>query len=311
MARLAGKLLGANYLEFDGTQPYTKWAALKGSWPRRRGKHKALVIAAQPGDLNRLSERLGWLRGYEFSVGWVIDSFWEDRIPRVAKGHFDQLFITDGDLTDSWEKRTGTSTAWLPWGAEALRQPELAQERPVDLQRLGRQPGAWDDDDRATAAAVKQGMTYRGRPPYSDSLEEGQRMLRATLVQAKYVLAFSNRVGNADYTHKRHEYVTGRWTQALAAGACVAGLSPRCRATRELLWPEGLLELSGIDLESGIAEVAAAAQTWTPEVAVQNRQKALERLDWRHRFAELASALEWSAPRLQAELDEIRELLAP
>ena len=43
------------------------------------------------------------------------------------------------------------------------------------------------------------------------------------LAQAKFTLSFSNLVSPDVQTHPKREYITGRWTDALSAGATVVG----------------------------------------------------------------------------------------
>ena len=102
--------------------------------------------------------------------------------------------------------------------------------RPVDLLRVGRQPDAWDDDQRSDAACRLAGLRFAGRPPFfpenfKDS-SAGHRDLCARYARAKFVLAHSNIVAPASYTHPSKEYISARWTDALAAGSVVAGIPP-------------------------------------------------------------------------------------
>jgi hypothetical protein len=119
-------------------------------------------------------------------------------------------------------------------------------------------------------------------------------------------LAFSNAVSPAPYTHPTREYLTGRWTDALACGAVVAGIAPACAATAELLWPGATLELDTVDRAQGIRRIAAAVSGWAPQTASDNHRKALERLDWRWRFQELAASLSIESERLDAEIHALR-----
>ena len=78
-----------------------------------------------------------------------------------------------------------------------------------------------------------------------------QASLMERLSRAKFTLSFSNAVSPASYTHPTREYLTGRWTDALASGAVVAGIAPACAATAELLWPAATLELATVDRADG------------------------------------------------------------
>lgn len=318
MARQAASLLGAHYVEISADKEYSKIKAASGLLPRRKGRGTCLVIAPQPVHLGMLLRRDYWLTGYDAVVGWVIDSFLDDRIPHMARGrrHFDRLFVTDGELVDDWAHQTRTPTSWLPWGADVLGLGPLRLERPVDLQRLGRQPDSWEGDDETAVTASIAGVAFRGRPGFAGNPVESQQLVTHALSRAKFALAFSNRYSPAAYTHPTREYLTGRWTTALAAGASVAGIAPRCRATDELLWDGALLEFDSVDREAGLAAVKEAVATWTPRHAFVNRVEAMRRLDWRWRYRELAGALGVHAPALetdlallQAKLDETAALL--
>lgn len=311
MARQAAALLGARYVEISADSEYSRLRAATGLLPRRRGSGRCLVIAPQPVHLSLLLRRDYLLRGYETVLGWVIDSFLDDRIPHLARGHghFDHLFITDGELVDDWARATQTPTSWLPWGADVLGMGPLRMERPVDLLRVGRQPDLWADDDAMAAAASDAGVAYRGRPGFGGNPLYSQQVLVHALSRAKFALAFSNVHSPAAYTHPTREYLTGRWTTALAAGASVAGIAPRCRARDELLWDGALLEFDSVDRGAGLAAVREAAATWTPQRALVNRVGALRRLDWRWRYRELACALRVHAPALEADLALLQEKL--
>ena len=103
-----------------------------GQLPRRRGSGTCIVVAPQPAHLGSLIDATYLLHGYDRVVGWVIDSFLDDRIPRMAQGrhHFDQLFITDVELQETWADRTGATTRWLGFGSDVLGQPELPRRTP-------------------------------------------------------------------------------------------------------------------------------------------------------------------------------------
>lgn len=97
----------------------------------------------------------------------MIDSFWTDRIARIARHrpHLDHLFITDPNLAEEWRSATGRPVDVLPWGADTLAFPDAAAPRPVDLLRLGRQPAAWGDDNVTAAEAADHGGGFRGAAP--------------------------------------------------------------------------------------------------------------------------------------------------
>ena len=304
MARLAAHLLDGQLLTAARTRDYGRIVKVRSLLPVVRTPGRLLLIAATPGDLQALLDHPGWWRGYDQVAAWVIDSFWDDRIPRLARhaGRFDQLFVADAELVSTWQHITGTPTAWLPWGTDALGTTPPSGPRAVDLQRVGRQPAAWDDDEANAAALASAGLVYAGRPPQFADDAANQASLQRAEAAAKFTLSFSNRHSAADYTHPTREYLTGRWTDALAQGASVAGLAPDCESTRRLLWPGALVDLGTTERAAGLEVLKVAAASWTPAVAAANHLHSLERLDWRRHVGRLAGTLGWETPTLAAEL---------
>ena len=313
MAELAAELLDAELVVVAADAPARHLARLTAeTWRRRRqGAGSCLVVAPQPQHLLALM-RTDYLRtGFESVVGWVIDSFWDDRIPAALRrrSHYDTVYVTDPDDVDVWARAVRRPVLYLPWGADVLRLGSAAAERPVDLQRLGRQPPAWDDDGVAAAAMAGAGLTYGARPDMRSSAADNQRTVTQALSRAKFTLAFSNLASAAAYTHPTREYVTARWTDALAAGSTVAGIAPRSAAATDLLWPGATLDLSGIGLLEVVPELTRAVESWTPEAAAFNHEQARRRLDWRHRFRLIALQMGLGAPRLDTELSALERKL--
>jgi len=307
MVRLLVELLDAELVTVPLNRPANAVRRISGAGPRRRGRDTCLVVAGAPGHLDNLLHADYWRRGYKHVAGWVIDSFWVDRIPYSVRhrAHFDQLFVADKEVVGQWEDATGVPVTWLPWGSDVLRLGSENADRPVDLQRLGRQPAGWEDDEQTRRACEALGLRFEGRPAMHDDATAGQSALMRSLSRAKFVLAFSNAVSPSPFTHPTREYLTGRWTDSLASGATLAGIAPRCAATDELLWPDGRLELGTTDPREGIEQIAAAVRDWDPQVAVDNHRRALEHLDWRWRFRALAQALDLPSERLDAELESL------
>ena len=303
MVRLLAELFEAELVVTPVRRGAGAWRRLAGLG-RRRGREVCLVVAATPRDLAALLERDHWFRGYGRVAAWVIDSFWLERIPPAVRQrrHIRQLFITDKELVDPWATETGLPVRWLPWGADVLGLGSDAADRPVDLQRIGRQPPNWDDDEETREACEAAGLRFEGRPPMHGDAGANQRALAHSFSRAKFVLAFSNAVNPEPYTHPTREYLTARWTDALASGAVVAGVPPNCAATTELLWSGATLDLGTVDRREGIAKIVDAVRSWSPDVARENHHRALVRLDWRWRFRELAEALEIEPERLDAEI---------
>ncbi len=308
-AGLAADLLGATLVVRVADRIPSRARQVGALLPRRRDKEPCLLVAAQPGHLQTMAEVATWRHSYSEVAAYVIDSFWDDRIPFVARSRhlIDQYFVTDGELVRSWERTTGTPTAFLPFGADVLRRGSAAADRPVDVQRVGRQPDSWDDDAAASASAAGLGLAYRGRPPFVDGdADANQRSVMGAMAAARYTLSFSNVASPASYTHPTREYLTGRWTDALASGAVVAGIAPRCEAAEAVLWPGATLDLGTTDRREGLAVLREAATSWTPQQAQLTHARALERVDWRWRLKEITTTMGWHAPRLDAELDELR-----
>jgi hypothetical protein len=311
LARLAAELLEADLSILDASRDYSRAYVARSLLPRRHSGGPALVIAPQPAHLNAALSAVALRRGHDAVFGWVIDSFWLDRIPRVVRtGHFDRIFITDAELVDAWASTTSTVTEWLPFGSDVLRRGSAAGDRDRDIQRVGRMPAPWDDDASNREAGAERGLRVGGRTPFFPDAESNQQCLMAAMAGAKFVLAFSNTAAPAEYTHPTHEYLTGRWTDALASGAVVAGIAPVCRATSDLLWPGALLELGTTDRDAGLAIIADAVREWTPQRACHNHRMALERLDWRWRLRTIADRFGLTTDTLSRELETVAQELS-
>ena len=198
---------------------------------------------------------------------------------------------------------------WLPWGSDTLRLGSANPERSVDLLRFGRQPVAWEDDASTAVLCESKQLRFQGRPPYYVDPSEGEQALMKLLATAKFTLSFSNLVSPAPQTHAKRAYITGRWTDALSAGAIVAGVPPRSEFVRDLLWEDALLDLGTVDRIGGLDVVAEAVSEWTPDRAIRNHLQSLKCLDWRWRFKKVAVALDVSSPRLDSELALLRKAI--
>lgn len=312
MAALMARLLDARLEVVPATRRRGRLELLAGLLPRRRGEDTLLFILPEPVDLQSILRPDHWTRGYGCVAAWVTDAWWTERIPHVARGrgHFDRIYVTEDELVDPWADATRTQVSCVPQGTNALDWGSAAPDRPVDLQRIGRQPAAWDDDVRNAEWAERDGVHYAGRPPFITEADEAMRSLLAQQARAKFVLAFSNRVSPAEYTHPTREYLTGRWTDALASGASVAGVAPDTSVTRRLLWPEATLTLDPHDVPAGMQTLGAAVRDWRPATALRNHLGALERLDWRWRARQIADDLGLDAPTLTDELTRLGSRIA-
>lgn len=313
MATLLAHCLEADLqiVEGDAT-PSRRRLALR-RLPRRRGHGGDLIVlAALPADLNVVLRADHFIHGYDRVIGWVIDSFRDDTIPDVARalGHFDHFIVGDAEVAETWRKVTRTPVTWVPFGTDALN-AQWDNERDVDLLRIGRQPRAWQDDERSGAAAKQMGIHFAPGPEFGASHEANNRQLDAAMGTARMTLSFSNTSAPSDYTHPTVEYLTARWLDALGHGAVVAGIAPRCEGSRRLLWPEATLELPTTDQTEGLAAIKAGLARWTPAVARLNHRRSLERTDWRWRFQEVLDALVVDTPgTLADELSRLRQRAA-
>jgi hypothetical protein len=307
MARLLASILDADFVRLETRPRSDRARRATGILPRRRATGTCYVIAPQPAHLGSVLGPAHFLKGYERVVGWVVDSWLTDRVPRMAgQGHFDHLYVTDAELVDLWREATGVPTTWLPFGTDALGQPDPHDVRPTDLLRVGRQPAFWDDHATIEALASHRGLTFASGPPIVADPITNQRALTGAMRESKYTLSFTNLVSPAEYTHPTHDYVTARWTDALAAGATVAGARPTSIAGQQVLWDEACFELSPTDPARALDELASAVAAWSPEHARRVRHRALTSLDWRLRFRELVA----SDGHVPARLDDELEALA-
>ena len=271
-----------------------------------------IYVARFPDDVVRFIDQPGFHRPGRRRVLWMIDSYltgWLPPTPLLRK--FDVVGFTQHQDAELFRDRLGDRALWLGWGADALDGGSACGRRPVDVLRVGRQPEAWDDDDATAEACRREGLSFAGRPP-GDGPPDAAAHLRLSkdhYSQAKFVLASSNLVGPRNYTSATREYITARWTDALACGATVAGVPPRSDLAL-LDWPEALLDFGTIDFQANMAMLREATAQWTPEVAKRNHLGALRRLDWRWRFKAIADKLGLVSPTLEAEIARLRARIA-
>jgi hypothetical protein len=266
------------------------------------------VIASQPAHLYALLSTQ-YLRGsYDQVFGWVIDSFSEELIPAVARnrGHFDRLFVTEPESIEPWANATGTSVSWLPIGTDVLDGGSGSRDREVDVRRVGRQPPDWDDDVRSFDACSRVGLRFEGRPEFLPDYPDTYARYLAELARSRFALAFNNLEAPAPYTHPTRAYITFRWAEILGAGAVVAGRTPDCATTRELLWPEATLDLGGIERDPALPILCEAVRNWKPSLPAYNHWMALQRLDMRWRINAIAESMNITTPTLEAEMARLR-----
>jgi hypothetical protein len=278
---------------------------------RRRDMPGVIYLARHPSVVNVLTALEDFHQPKGFRVLWIVDSFGTEIMPsaRVMR-QFDLIVYMQKGEAAFYETLAPGRTLYLGWGADVLDLGSANPNRPVDVLRVGRQPEAWDDDDRSADICKAAGLRFSGRPPFvpldAADPSAGHRDLCKRYAQTKFVIAHSNLAAPADYTHPTKEYLTGRWTDSLAAGAIVAGVQPYGDASAEdLLWPGATLDFDRIDLAYNVEALREAAGRWTPADAAHNWREALIRLDWRWRLRALADALDITAPALKADLNRL------
>jgi hypothetical protein len=310
MVRLAAELLNGQLIVLRG-RPLTIIEKMAALLPRKRSGVACLLVCPAPYFLSSISLIENWRKKYGRLVAWVFDSFWTSNIPRFARlAHvFDQVFVTEREDLDTWSKMVPAPIEWLPWGSDVLRLGSANKHRSVDLVRIGRQPPDWEDDPSTALRCQSLNLSFKGRPTVLSDPTDNARSLMNILSDAKFTLAFSNRVSPSVQTHPDREYLTGRWTDALAAGAIVAGIPPRSDSVRSVLWPEALLDLATTKRLEGLEVIAHAVHEWTPSRARMNYLKSLQRLDWRWRLKKVAGALAIDSALLDTELARLTEVI--
>ncbi|MEM1277899.1 MAG: hypothetical protein AAGH74_15355 [Pseudomonadota bacterium] len=272
----------------------------------RRGSSIALFVARGPHEVGRFMQTEAFAKSRKFRAIWLIDSFWTEMLPKGSLRQFDLICYTQAFERDFYETRFGERALLMSIGTDALDLGRLGTERTIDLLRVGRQPSAWEDDAASAMVANELDLRFHGRPPY---LEVG-RPLQVDLMEnwfskSKFVLAQTNLVDDSRYTHPSKSYITGRWTDALACGASVAGVAPEDDIAM-IDWPGALLRFPKVDLRENLAQVADAARAWSPEQAKANHLASLRHLDWRWRLRDLADRLPVDTSALDAELDRLK-----
>ena len=99
MAELLARYTGGTVHTVDVGASLSKETKLLARLPRLKGgSRRCVVIASDPGQLYAIAQRSFAFRRYGAIYGWVIDSFWDDRIPAIAKSSaYDRIFVADAD----------------------------------------------------------------------------------------------------------------------------------------------------------------------------------------------------------------------
>lgn len=309
LAQLAGRLWDTTPVYFHPTSPYGRARKAVSLLPRRRGgDQRLLLIAAQPGDLLTLA-RSDVLAGRFAQIGaWIIDSFWDDLIPMFARTRhtIDHLWITDAELLDRYADATTAECGWLPWGTDALAAlPRPAAERDIDVLRLGRQPQAWDDDQTTRTTLTAHGIRFQGRFPQLDDGLANQGAVHDYLGRSRVVLASGNLASPTHYGHPSRDYLSARFTDAVAAGTLIAGARPAYSAS-DLIPDEAWIDIDVTSRTPGISAIMDAVRGYTDRTTAVLRSAAFDRLDWRHRLEQISRDLDAPSPTLDQELYDLR-----
>lgn len=312
MVEMMVRLFGARFRPAGGlATPRLRQIRLALRRAPTSGDAVAIFIARRPVDIAGLACLPEFFAPHRARALWIVDSFRTEALPaRRILDQFDLVAYTQAYDSSVYEGLAGDRALWLGWGSDVLDLGGAAAERPIDLLRVGRQPPAWDDDEATAAACAARGLSFQGRPPQSADPRDQQRALMQDFYgRSKYLVAHSNLAAPAHYTHREKEYVTGRWTDALASGTVVAGMPPVSDMAL-IDWPGATLAFDRIDLAHNIEALAEAVAGWRPQMAAENHLQALRRLDWRWRLASLAERLGLTPAPLVAEIARLTARIA-
>jgi hypothetical protein len=311
MARLAAELLNGKLLVVQPGNPTATDKLSSIFLPRKKSHSSCLLICPSPADLGSILLVQDWRQIFGRIVAWVFDSFWTDWIPPWTRATriFDHVFVTECEDLNAWRRKIHAPVDWLPWGSDVLNLGSSNPVRQFDLLRVGRQPKEWDDDLINGRVCQSLGLDFHGRPQSLRDATDNERGLMGMMSKAKFTLAFSNRVSPGPQTHPKREYITGRWTDSLAAGATVAGIPPFSESVRSLLWPEAMLDIGTVNQTEGLKVIGSMVREWTPDRAQLHYRRSLEALDWRWRFKALTKALEIHPLQLDTELERLTKVI--
>ncbi|WP_067781925.1 glycosyltransferase [Actinomyces vulturis] len=281
--------------------------------PISRGGDFLIVLSPIPEHLLYARRFLRRQGNYKTIVAWVIDSWWDNRIPKSFKylSFFDHVYVTELEMVSIWRALFSSTVSWLPLGSDVLSEVlGMNSKKTIDLQRIGRQPVLWDDDVSLELVAKRIGLTFRGRPPFSDNSQKSIENVLMANREAKRVLAFSNLMSPANYTHPNREYVTSRWLDALACGAKVVGVRPREEGSDDLLWDGATLDIPVDDVERGLQMIKEDISREEPGAARERQLEALKRFDWAWRFKQIADDFHLDVPLVDSRIDRINGILS-
>jgi len=289
------------------------WNELKVG--QKGGENGSIYLTRSPAEIRLLPSLKDFSKPKKFRALWIVDSFRTEHIrSKRFMSQFDLVIYMQKGDTDFYENLAPGRSLYLPWGADVLDLGASNSTRPMDVLRVGRQPDAWENNTQSAAVCQEKGLVFSGRPPFAaptpSDPSQPYRELHQYYSRTKCVIAHSNLVGTANYTHRAKEYITGRWTDALAAGAIVAGVQPYDDSSSEdLFWPGATINFQSVDLVKNVAALKEALEDWTPSIVQQNYYQALCRLDWRWRLQKLANRLEIRSPKLEIEMNRLKKAI--
>lgn len=317
LARLAAHVGGGSHTQTPVSARVSKPNQVVGALlgiPRRftaRGR-SLLVICPVPGAIGDLAAAWRLRLNYDHVSVWVIDSFWTERIPAILRfpGLVDQVYVTTAEDAHAWTGRSTVPIGVLPWGADVLAATLEAEDKHIDVVRVGRQPAAWDKDEETGQVAAAKGLSFVPRPPFGDSESTAHGAVMAAYRSSRVVLASGNSVAAAEYTHPTRDYVTGRWTDALAHGCLVAGTPPSCPEEQTLLFDPALIRVPPKDLEGGMEIIKGRLEdNQTRRLIIATRRFAATHLDWRLRLRIVLKNAGVDDTNNQSELSHLGELI--
>jgi len=251
-------------------------------------------------------------RNYKEIAIYICDSFalWKIARPAMFR-HVDLVVCMRPFDQDFYRDLVGDRLIYAPFGADVLGLGSWDAARDIDVLRVGRQPEEWEDDALSAKRLSEAGLSFNGRPPEAEALEEAMPHLFGYYARSKFTLAHTNLIGGHLGTHATYEYITARWTDAAANGTIVAGHQPTSDPTlSDVLWPEMLVHFENRESQDNITQLSDAVAGWTPALARHNHAMALERLDWRWRLKDIADHMGWSSQGLDDALESVKQRLS-
>ncbi len=294
---------------------FQKFKALIGNTRTRDfNAPNLLIIVRSMGDLDGLVYKVRKNKSkYNKVAVWVIDSFWHDRISKFPFNKYvDNFFVMTKEDVAFYESKTGVPTTFLGWGADALLLGADNSNRKIDLLRIGRQPECWNDDTVNEKLLSENNLIYQGRPPESEQAKEPFdcsgyiELVKNYYSHAKFVLAQSNFADTSIYTHPSREYITARWTDAIASGCVVIGCQPLTCSTYSSFDYQATVHIQDFENKTVFIEKISQWKDTTPKA---NYHMALQNLDWRWKFLIILNTFDLVSEELNQDLTKINNIL--